>query len=194
MNIGPFVLTDSTQLFSTPILNTATMKKLIVLFAVILSISSSTAQEEPDPRGRHHGTCIIPYTENDSVKYYLTWSSSYDVIFDHDIYNATIFFDANGDLTTLRPDNLYIQEYEAQEPVNATINHQNNQILSVWEDGMDADGPNVRGQLHLVDGTVLRSNWIIAGGYESQHSAATAHLNNKYVVLYADEAPLQPPQ
>ncbi len=78
---------------------------------------------------------------------------------------------------------------EAQEPVNATINGVNNQILTVWEDGFGADATNVRAQQHTTDGTIIKSNWLIAGGAGSQHSVNTVHLNDKFLIFYADEAP-----
>lgn len=145
-----------------------------------------------DPREFNHGTCIVAYENaNDSIKYYLTWSSSFDDSWQHDIYNSTIYFDLNGNLITEEPNQLYIGNGsdEAQEPINSTINTSNNTILSVWEDGIDTDGPNVRGQIHSPDGTILKVNWIIAGGLGSQHSANTSHLTNNYLVFYADEAP-----
>ena len=146
-----------------------------------------------DPRRFNHGVSIVTYQNAEAESsYYLTWSSSFDNAWEHDIYSSTISFDSSGNITTLVPDHLYIGTGtdEAQEPVNATINTTNNYILSVWEDGSDAvDAPNVRGQLHLADGTIVKSNWLIAGGTGSQHSASTAHLSNKYLVFYADEAP-----
>lgn len=145
-----------------------------------------------DPREFNHGTCIVEYENNANlIKYYLTWSSAYNDGWEHDIYNSTISFNASGGLVVETANQVYVGSGsdEAQEPVNATINTGNNYILSVWEDGIDADGPNVRGQLHNPDGTIIKSNWIIAGGAGSQHSANTAHLSNKYLVFYADEAP-----
>jgi len=162
------------------------IKTVIILFLIIPVLVFSQ-----DPREFNHGTCIVEYESNDNIKYYLTWSSAFSNSWEHDIYNSTIYFDENGDLITETQDQVYIGtgNDEAQEPINAIINTLNNHILSVWEDGIDTDGPNVRGQLHNPDGTIIKSNWIIAGGAGSQHSANTAHLNNKYLIFYADEAP-----
>ena len=162
------------------------IKTFIILFLTIPILVFSQ-----DPREFNHGTCIVEYKSNDDIKYYLTWSSTFSNSWEHDIYNSTIYFDNSGDIITEIQDQLYIGtgNDEAQEPVNSIINTSNNCILSVWEDGMDTDGPNVRGQIHKPDGTIIKSNWIIAGGAGSQHSAITAHLNNKYLIFYADEAP-----
>jgi len=62
-------------------------------------------------------------------------------------------------------------------------------MLTVWEDGSGANAPNVSGQINLPDGTIIRQNWIIAGGSGSQHSAYTSHLSDKFLIFYADEAP-----
>jgi len=163
------------------------MKSFLILLLIVPLLVFSQ-----DPREFNHGTCIVPYqNNNNNIKYYLTWSSAFNNAWEHDIYNATIYFDTNGNLIEDKPNQLFIGtgSDEAQEPVNATINKVNNTILSVWEDGVDLDAPNVRGQLHSPTGAIMRSNWVIAGGTGSQHSANTAHLNNKYLVFYADEAP-----
>lgn len=143
-----------------------------------------------DARLHHHGACVVEYNDN-NIGYYLTWSSNYRYGWEHNIFNSIIQFDNNGDIEIVKPSGLYIGDSwdEAQEPVNATINAVNNYILSVWEDGSDDDHPNVRGQLHHPDGSIIKKNWIIAGGDGSQHSAQTAHLVNRYLVFYADEAP-----
>lgn len=161
------------------------MRSLIFLLLLNIAIFGQL-----DPRTYHHGTCIIPYLDS-YQKYYLTWSSAFNYGWEHNIYNSTIFFDSEGDLVIDVADKLYIGEQwdEAQEPVHSSINGNNNVILSVWEDGSDIDAPNVRGQLHYPDGNIIKANWIIAGGNESQHSAQTAHLSNFYAVFYADEAP-----
>lgn len=163
------------------------MTKILLLFFSTLPVLAFSQ----DPRTFNHGTCIVEHENNDNIKYYLTWSSAFNNGWEHDIYNSTIYFDNNGNLITEIQDQVYIGSGndEAQEPVNAIINTSNNYILSVWEDGIDTDGPNVSGQLHHPDGTTIRSNWIIAGGAGSQHSANTAHLNNKFLIFYADEAP-----
>jgi len=163
------------------------MKEIIILFFAIIPFISLSQ----DPREFNHGACIIKYRKNDTLKYYLTWSSSYNNGWEHDIYNSIIYFDTNGNLITEFPDQRYIGTGtdEAQEPVNSTINNTNNYILTVWEDGNANDAPNVRGQLHFPNGTVIKANWNIAGGLGAQHSANTSHLENKYLIFYADEAP-----
>lgn len=164
------------------------MKHLFLAVYLLLSLFL-IAQ---DPRTYNHGSCIVGYkTNTDSIHYYLTWSSAFNNGWEHDIYNETVYFNTNGTLLTKTPTQRYIGtgSDEAQEPVNAAINTTNNYMLSVWEDGSDLDAPNVRGQLHTPAGTIIKSNWIIAGGVGAQHSAVTAHLGNKFVVFYADESP-----
>ena len=163
------------------------MKQIIILLLATLPLTSFAQ----DPREFNHGTCIVKYHSNNALKYYLTWSSSYNNGWEQDIYNSIIYFDTNGNLMTEYPEQRYIGTGtdEAQEPVNATINNTNNYILTVWEDGNANDAPNVRGQLHLPNGTIIKANWNIAGGLGSQHSANTSHLGNKYLIFYADEAP-----
>lgn len=159
-----------------------------LLFPILTILTLSFSQD--DPRLHNHGTCIVEYY-NENYNYYLTWSSAYNYGWEHNIFNSIIHFNNDGDIVIDQPDKLYIGEQwdEAQEPVNSTINAKNNYILSVWEDGSDNDAPNVRGQIHKPDGTIIKSNWIIAGGEGSQHSAQTAHLTNNYLIFYADEAP-----
>jgi hypothetical protein len=160
------------------------MKQIItLLFATLPLISFS----QSDPREFNHGTCIVKYLDNN--KYYLTWSSSYPYGWEHDIYKSKIYFDTNGNLVTETPDQVFINTNEAQEPVNSVINSDNNYMLTVWEDGSGANAPNVSGQINLPDGTIIRQNWIIAGGSGSQHSAYTSHLSDKFLIFYADEAP-----
>lgn len=165
------------------------IKKLQIIFYLILYFYNN-ANSQIDPRTYNHGVCIIEFN-NKNPNYYLTWSSNYQYGWEHNIFNSIISFDIEGNITTNKDNKLYIGSDwdEAQEPVNATINHRNNYILSVWEDGSDSDAPNVRGQLHLPDGTIIKSNWIIAGGEGSQHSAQVAHIGNRYAIFYADEAP-----
>jgi len=163
------------------------MKQIItLLFAALPLISFS----QSDPREFNHGTCIVKYLDNnDNIKYYLTWSSSYPDGWEHDIYKSKIYFDTNGNLVTETPDQVFINTNEAQEPVNSVINSDNNYMLTVWEDGSGANAPNVSGQINLPDGTIIKQNWIIAGGSGSQHSAYTSHLSDKFLIFYADEAP-----
>ena len=163
------------------------MRKLFLILIYFVSVLGFGQ----DSREFNHGTSILTYQENNRTKYYLTWSSSYNNSWEHDIYNETLHFNAEGSIITEMPNQVYIGSGsdEAQEPVNATTNVVNNQILTVWEDGFGADATNVRAQLHTSDGTIIRSNWLIAGGAGSQHSANTAHLNDKFLIFYADEAP-----
>lgn len=163
------------------------MQKVTLVLAFVI-IPSVCAQ---DLREYNHGTCLIEYQDSTGIHYYLTWSSAYNNAWEHDIYSSVVSFNELGDLIIDSPDQLYIGTGtdEAQEPVHAAINKSNNGILSVWEDGSDPDHPNVRGQLHETDGSIIRENWIIAGGEGSQHSANAAHLGDKYLVFYADEAP-----
>ena len=161
------------------------MKRILIIIFITLPVLGFSQ----DPREFNHGTCIVRYLDNnDDFKYYSTWSSSYNISWEHDIYKSIVSFDSNGTLITEIPNQVYINSNEAQEPVNSTLNKVNNYILTVWEDGSDVDTPNVRGQLHLPDGTIIKQNWIIAGGTGSQHSANTSYLDNKYLVFYADEA------
>ena len=163
------------------------MKKSIVIL-ILFTVIYTEAQ---DPREFNHGSCMVEFKQNDSTKYYLTWSSAYQNSWEHDIYNSVIYFNENGNLITQNSSEKYIGNGsdEAQEPVNATYDPNNGNILTVWEDGTGNNAPDVRGQLHKPDGTIIKSNWIIAGGTGSQHSANTSHLSNKFLVFYADEAP-----
>lgn len=143
-----------------------------------------------DNRLYNHGACFVEVTQNDSTMYYLTWSSAHNSGWEHDIYHRLLYFNTDGTLYDVMPTKRYIGtgSDEAQEPVHCTKAKGSNVILSVWEDGSGSEAPNVRGQLHKSDGETLKENWIIAGGVGSQHSANTAHLEDSYVVLYADEA------
>lgn len=162
------------------------MRFCLILFSLFFLIFAAD-----DPRLHHHGVCIVEFQSNDQPNYYLTWSSDFEYGWEHNIYKSIINFDTGGNLVTSINDQNYIGELwdEAQEPVHASINLNNNYILSVWEDGSDPDGPNVRGQIHLPNGNIIKENWIIAGGDGSQHSAQAAHLGNRYLIFYADEAP-----
>jgi len=175
---------------------------MLTIIATLLSVCTKEKAHEDlskdrvggglskDPRVFNHGTCIVKYLDNDNNnKYYLNWSSSYPDGWEHDIYKSKIYFENNGNLVTETPNQVFINTDEAQEPVNSVINSNNNYMLTVWEDGSDADAPNVRGQINLPNGKVIRKNWIIAGGNGSQHSAYTSYLKNKFLIFYADEAP-----
>ena len=162
--------------------------KTCMVILLLFMVAFATAQ---DPREFNHGSSIVKFKQNDTTKYYLTWSTSLQVSWEHDIYNSVICFDENGNLITLNPHKKYIGtgNDEAQEPVNAAYDPVNGNILTVWEDGTGNNAPDVRGQMHKPDGTILKNNWIIAGGTGSQHSANAAFLSNKFLVFYADEAP-----
>ena len=163
---------------------------IFILLNGFLILKSLYAQSL-DPRARNHGICIEKFTNAGDVKYYLTWSSSFGVDWEHDIYNQTIHFE-NGNLIVDSPPTRYIGNGadEAQEPVNCAIDDENGGdiILTAWEDGSGST-IDVRGQLHNSDGSITKANWIIAGGDESQHSAAVAHFSDYFLVAYADEAP-----
>jgi len=161
------------------------MKIIIILLLLILPHISFWE----DSREFNHGACIVKYLDNNNNnKYYLTWSSSYMDGWKHDIYKSKIYFENNGNLVTETPDQVFINTNEAQEPVNSIINSNNNYMLTVWEDGSDADAPNVRGQINLLNWTIIRKNWIIAGGNASQHSVYVSHLSDKFLIFYVDEA------
>ncbi|PIE50961.1 MAG: hypothetical protein CSA38_00365 [Flavobacteriales bacterium] len=162
--------------------------KLFLLLTPLISFGQS------DPRAYHHGVCIVNYLDNNNEnKYYITWSSAHDNAWEHDIYQSIIHFNADGSYSHEVQCDLFVGgvdgTHEAQEPVNATINRENNYILSVWEDGMGPFAPNVKGRIHKPDGTIIKDNWMIAGGEGAQHSAYTSHLGNKFLIFYADEAP-----
>ncbi len=163
--------------------------KLILLVFLIPLITCG----QTDSREYNHGVCIVNYSDNNQNKYYITWSSAYNNAWEHDIYKSTIYFNEDGTYSYDSECEVYIGgndgSYEAQEPVNAIINKENNYILSVWEDGMEPFAPNVKGKIHKPDGTIIKDTWIIAGGEGSQHSAYTSHLGSKFLIFYADEAP-----
>ena len=162
---------------------------MIKRILIIISITLPGLSFSQDLREFNHGTCINKYLGvNNDLKYYLTWSSSYNNGWEHDIYKSIISFNDKGNLVIETPHQIYISANEAQEPVNSAINTGNNYILTVWEDGNGTYAPNIKGQIHMPDGIIIKQNWIIAGGIGSQHSANTSHLNNKFLVFYADEA------
>lgn len=163
------------------------MKLSKTLFLILLMVPNLLWSQ--DPREYNHGTVMIPYESGDSVKYYLSWSSSARSGWEHDIYRSIVFFDKDGQMVTEVENQKLIATTEAQEPIHAAINPRNNYILSAWEDGDDAYPTNVRAQLHTPYDEVIKPSWIIAGGKGSQHSAKVAHLGNKFLVFYADEAP-----
>jgi hypothetical protein len=135
---------------------------------------------------------VLPFFEEGIQKYYVSWSSSSgsDNGWQHDIYNQIISFTSEGEIIFNTNAHRYIGTGydEAQEPVNIAIDPFDNTMLSVWEDG-SGNSVDIHGQLHKPDGTIIKSNWIISGGSESQHSPDVVHLLGLYVVSLTDEAP-----
>ncbi len=164
--------------------------KLLALVTIIVFTLSRAGAE--DPRQLSHGVSAIEFNQDNRTLYYLTWSSTDKRAWEHDIYHSIIAVDKHGQLITLEADQRYIGKAgdEAQEPVHATRDAVNDNILSVWEDGSGNNAPDVKAQLHKPDGSIIKTNWTIAGGLGSQHSANVVHLADKYLVLYADEGPL----
>jgi len=162
----------------------------VIRFFIILFFLSSFYFAQ-DAREKSHSMNILPFIEDNVQKYYVTWSSSSgsDDGWQHDIYNQIVSFDSTGEMIFNTNPKRYIGNGndEAQEPVNVAINPIDNTMLTVWEDGSGST-VDVRGQLHKPDGTIIKSNWIIAGGEESQHSPVVVHLKNKFLVALTDEA------
>lgn len=135
---------------------------------------------------------IIPFINEGMQHYYISWSSSSGSNdgWQHDIYNQIVSFTPDGNINFDTEAQRYIGSGydEAQEPVNVAINNADNTMLSVWEDGSGTT-VDVRGQMHKPDGTIIKSNWIIAGGEESQHSPNAVHLNGMFIVSLTNEAP-----
>lgn len=160
---------------------------LLVLFW--LMVTNVFAQ---DPREKNHSIKTLPFIEDGTQKYYVTWSSSSgsDNGWQHDIYNQIISFTSGGELSFETDVHRYIGNGndEAQEPVSVAINPNPNTILSVWEDGSGST-IDIRGQMHKPNGTIIKNNWIISGGVESQHSPDVVHLDGLFLVFLTDEAP-----
>jgi len=166
-----------------------TLNRCIILFLlIVINISWAT----PDPREKSHSMNVVPFLEKGMQKYYVAWSSSSgsDAGWQHDIYHQVISFTSAGEIIFNTEARRFIGTGfdEAQEPVKIALDPRDNTLLSVWEDGSGAS-VDIRGQLHKPDGTILRSNWIISGGNESQHSPAVVHLDGYYLVSLTDEAP-----
>jgi len=163
--------------------------KCTFLFVLILINKSLFAS---DPREKSHSMNVLPFFEEGIQKYYVSWSSSSgsEDGWQHDIYNQIISFTSEGEIIFNTNARRYIGtgHDEAQEPVNIAIDPIDNTMLSVWEDG-SGTSVDIRGQLHKPDGTIIKSNWIISGGSESQHSPDVVHLNGLYLVSLTDEAP-----
>ncbi|NIA29512.1 MAG: T9SS type A sorting domain-containing protein [Actinobacteria bacterium] len=162
-------------------------------FILFLAFLSQLVYAQQDPREFSHSMSILPFADSGGHKYYITWSSSSgsdDGEWQHDIYKQIVFFDETGILHTESDPVRYIGSGsdEAQEPVSVALNPDENIIMSVWEDGSGAT-VDIRGQLHKPDGSVIKKNWIVAGGTESQHSPSVVHLEKSFLVAYTDEAP-----
>ncbi|GEM_PF-2233514 len=139
-----------------------------------------------------HGITIEEYTTSSGqANYYITWSSSAGSPWTHDVFNRIVCFSSDGSLITKQNDKRYISVWEAQEPISTSINPANNYIFSVFEDGSDSNIPNeavnVHGQIHLPDGTIIKKNFLIAGGPDAQHSAVGGHIKNKFLAVYVDD-------
>ena len=172
------------------------MKKLcFLLFLFVMQVLNLFAQNL-DPLWEiwkyEHGITLEEFiNDRGQTNYYVTWSSSAGTPWIHDIFNRIIYFNTSGILETAQEDRRYISDWEAQEPVSTSINSQNNYIFTVFEDGSDSNIPdeavNVHGQLHLPDGSIIRKNFLIAGGPDAQHSAVSGHIRNKFLAVYVDD-------
>ncbi len=170
-------------------------RKRMKIFGFILSLAflSQLVYAQQDPREFSHSMSILPFADSTGHKYYITWSSSSgsdDGEWQHDIYKQIIFFDETASLQTESGPVRYIGSGsdEAQEPVSAALNADENIILSAWEDGSGAT-VDIRGQMHKPNGSIIKKNWVIAGGTESQHSPSVVHVGKNFLVAYTDEAP-----
>jgi len=166
---------------------------LVVLALTITSLLAPPRAHAADRRRKHHGAVVEPFQDAGVTRYYVTWSSSAATPYEHDIYRAIVHFDT-GVLQIDDGPTRFIGNGtdEAQEPVSASVAESaGGVVLTAWEDG---SGPtiDVHAQLHLPNGTVIVPNWIVAGGPDSQHSAATSHVGTTFLVAYADETPLSP--
>jgi hypothetical protein len=152
-----------------------------------LQVTVTNVNEEIDDREFNHSANIVEYLDGGELKYYLTWSSSYGMGWEHDIYRKLLELTAEGDLVQSEAYTL-IDTNEAQEPVSTAA--KGAVLLSAWEDG-SGDTIDVHGRLHSPDGSSIagKDDFIIAGGDDSQHSASTALIGNFFAVAYADEAP-----
>ncbi len=171
------------------------MKK-IYLLAVLIILKVNIYAQNLDPLWDiwqyEHGATIESFVNNyGETNYYVTWSSSAGTPWTHDIYNKIVAFDVNGAIYTVKSDTKYIATWEAQEPISTAINPSNNYIFSIWEDGSDSNIPNeavnVHAQIHKPDGSIIKSNFLLAGGADAQHSAVATHLSGKFVGIYCDD-------
>ncbi|NOY58193.1 MAG: T9SS type A sorting domain-containing protein, partial [Calditrichaeota bacterium] len=162
-------------------------------FILFLAFLSQLTYAQQDPREFSHSMSILPFTDSTGLQYYITWSSSSgsdDGEWQHDIYKQIVSFDETAVLQTESGPVRYIGSGsdEAQEPVSVALNPDENIIMSVWEDGSGAT-VDIRGQMHKPNGSVIKKNWILAGGTESQHSPSVVHVGKSFLVAYTDEAP-----
>ncbi len=172
------------------------MKKGIILPILLLVLTAPVSSQNLDPLWDiwkyEHGITMEEFTTAaGDVNYYITWSSSAGDAWGHDIFNRIVSIDAGGRVQTVQSDKRYIATWEAQEPVSTSINPANNIIFTVFEDGSDSRIPdeavNVHGQLHLPDGTIIKENFLIAGGADAQHSAVSGHVRGKFLAVYVDD-------
>ncbi len=167
--------------------------KILFLTSIVALSWANWLLAQDDPREKSHSFVIVPFVENSRHRYYLTWASSsgsVDGHWQHDIYREIVFFDEMGGLKVAEDPKRFIGNGrdEAQEPVSAALNPAANTILSVWEDG-SGSSVDVRAQLHRPDGSVVKKNWVLAGGIGAQHSPKVVHLKDHFLVVYTDEAP-----
>jgi len=163
-----------------------------IKICIVLIIFLCVNIQAQDPREKNHSINILPFFDAGIQKYYVTWSSSSgsDDGWQHDVYNQIISFTSESNINFDTEAQRFVGTGydEAQEPVNVAINHADNTMLSVWEDGSGTT-VDIRGQMHKPDNSIIKSNWIIAGGTESQHSPDVVHLNGLFIVSLTDEAP-----
>jgi hypothetical protein len=157
------------------------MPSPLPLLLTLLTLSQS------DPREHHHGATANAFIEGGEVHYLAAWSSSFAALWEHDIYAQRLHFEDGEVQPEIAPRRVIGSGDDgAQEPVNAA--QVEGLFLTAWEDGT---GPtvDVHAVLHDGRGRRLRDEWIVAGGPDSQHSAAVAGLASGFLVAYADEAP-----
>ena len=157
---------------------------------IVIATSGSLLYAQMDLWQYNHSISIEEFTYSSGINYYISWSSSYDDSWEHDIYKQIVTFDDYGTLITDGPER-YIGDGgndEAQEPVSIAFDPINNLFISTWEDG-SGSSIDVRGQIHTSDGSIIRENWILAGGSDAQHSPSAVYCNRYFVIAYTDEAP-----
>ena len=178
-------------------INKLKMNKIII-YILLLCFPTLSFAQDLDPLWEiwkhEHGVTIEEFkNESGEVNYYITWSSSAYDSWEHDIYNTVISFKPDGDIQVISPTEDYISKWEAQEPVSTAIDPALNNLISVFEDGSDSNIPNeevnIRAQIHKPDGTIIKKDWIVAGGPGAQHSAVATHLGNRFIAIYGDDAP-----